>query len=84
MKVYSVDIKLAATVYVRADNAKEARRMASNFSKNCFEFRGEDISSLEFDDPRLPDVSLSPAMTGHGIWPEQQVEVVYDSTEEME
>lgn len=84
MKVYSVDIKMAATVYVRADNAKEARRMATAFSTNCFEFRGEHVSSLEFDDPRLPDASLSPVMTGHGIWPNQQVELVFDSREEME
>lgn len=84
MKIYSIDVKLAATAYVRAKDEKEARRMVKNFATNVFEFRGEGISSLEFDDRRLPDVSLSPAMTGHGIWPGVQMELVYDSEEEDE
>lgn len=84
MKIYSIDVKLAATAYVRAKDEKEARRMVKNFATNNFEFRGEAISSLEFDDRRLPDVSFSPAMTGHGIWPGTQMELVYNSEEEME
>lgn len=84
MKVYRIDVKLCGTAYVRAKDEKDARRKAKEFSKEWFEVRGDVVSHLSFDDPRLPDVSLSPAIAGHGIWPGSQLELAYDTEEEME
>jgi hypothetical protein len=33
-----------------------------------------EITGNPYSDPDLPDVSLSPAMTIHGVWPGAQVE----------
>ena len=65
--VYSVDMKLCATIYVKASNKKEARVLAREFATQWFEFEGEEISGLPLASPHLPDISLSPAMTGHGL-----------------
>jgi hypothetical protein len=71
--IYSLDMKLCATVYVRAASKDEALTRAKAFASDTFEFNGETVSGRQFNDPKLPDVSLSPAMTGHGLWDAEPV-----------
>lgn len=71
LNLYSFDMKLAATIYVKATSAREAMRQAQGFAGEggCFEFKGEDVSARMMSDPLLPMISLSPAMTGKGLYP---------------
>lgn len=69
-KVYSVEVLICATAYIRADSAAEAAQIANeNFRENTDasldgSFFGDvEVSGARFDFEGLPDVSLSPAMT---------------------
>lgn len=65
-KVYSVPFIIYATAYVRADNADEAERKARTLSDRAIDIIAEGpalLSGARFDDPELPDLSFSPAMT---------------------
>lgn len=68
MSLYAFDITLHATVYVKAETAAKARRAANLFTGNGLQLAiHEDaalpISDRKYEDPSLPDVSLSPAVT---------------------
>lgn len=70
MKLYSIDVRVYATAYIRAESEEEARAKADAL-RGAFVFTdgsdpGVEISGLQYDDPELPEVSLSPAMTIHG------------------
>lgn len=71
-KVYSADIMVYATVYIKAPSAKAALTMAEGLNGLCLELptNEEDevpISGRRLDDPDLPVISLSPMMTIHGL-----------------
>lgn len=76
MPIYSVDVKIYATAYIRAESSEAALEIARGLKNTGFElpegfhgvtgWGGIEISGRSFDDPELPDVSLSPAMTIHG------------------
>ncbi len=78
MPIYQIDMQLCATAYIRAENAVEARKIAEamkDSSPDILDSGGDvPISGLAFDDPDLPDGSLSPAMTIHGVWPGAEIE----------
>jgi len=79
MKVYRIDVQIAGTLYVKATSEKAAREIATDATDMvCLEVEDVcseiEISGKQYDDPDLPDVSLSPAMTVHGIWPGTGVE----------
>ncbi len=79
--LYSIDIQIWATAYIKADSAKEAEAIARAFKGYTLELEEQDgevpISGQRYSNPDLPDVSLSPAMTIVG--PEgQQAELVED------
>jgi hypothetical protein len=67
MKIYSVDIPVWASVYIKAENEEEAKQKLLTVAGLCInEHDGEsevEVSNLRFDDPDLPEISLSPAMT---------------------
>lgn len=68
-KVFSVEVALCATMYVRAATAEEAAEKARAFVEDGgFDLDGQPdvISGKQLDDPNLPEVSLSPAMTLYG------------------
>lgn len=88
MKNFQVDVKIAGTLYVKAETEEEARLLIHK------QFLGgklqtlevpEDqgapnndpdniyVSGLPFDHPELPILSLSPAMTIYGPWFENLV-----------
>lgn len=77
MNVYSIDIQLAGTVYVKADSEDEALALAqkrmdvddSGFGIAIEVDSDPMISGLQYDDPDLPEVSISPAMTVRGVTP---------------
>lgn len=65
---YRIPVTVQATAYVRAANADEAgRKLYDAIQKDPILEVGDDscgwISGRRFDDPDLPVVSLSPAMT---------------------
>jgi len=72
LNVYSADIKLCATAYIRAPTEKAARQLLrENFGKHCaIEIAADDItvSDWSLDSERLPAASLSGAMTCYGAW----------------
>jgi hypothetical protein len=72
MPLYAIDIKINATAYVKADSPEQAIDKAKPYFKNKdldVGTRAESdvrICDLRFDDPKLPEISLSPAMTIKG------------------
>lgn len=71
MKLYSVDIKICATAYIKAKTPEEAFEIAKSLKHGALELSPDEyqdipISGRQYDDPDLPDVSLSPAMTVYG------------------
>lgn len=87
MDIYSIDIRITATAYIRASSEAHARTLANGLTGDCLEVAGVGqsevaISGLPFDHPELPDVSLSPAMT---IWGAQGVaEIAQDNANRTE
>lgn len=80
-KLYSVDIKIIGTAYIKAGSAKQAREMARNLKMEGLEVSGDPlISGLEYSHPDLPEISLSPAMTLYG--PTGGVELVEGDIDE--
>lgn len=87
-KVYSVDIKIVGTLYVKAGSAQEALVIADRLRQESIELPDGWFGSSELqvsgkmlDDPDLPDVSLSPALSIHGpeegvvpeqAWPDEE------------
>lgn len=69
MNVYSVELLICATAYVKANSKEEAMRKVRKLAGQSprIEDSGGDvpISGFQYADPRLPEVSLSPAMTIH-------------------
>ena len=70
MSVYQIDLKVAATAYVRANSKEEAIQA---LKEEIRDRRGCDMADLQISDARLdsehlPDISLSPAMTVWGPW----------------
>lgn len=64
MTLYCAEITIAATVYVQAKNKTEAKKMIRELHHDISEDGfSELISGARFDDPDLPEISLSPAMT---------------------
>lgn len=65
--IYSITLLVAATAYIRADTEAEAIEIARGMEQDGLEVRDAggdiEISGLQYDDPDLPDVSFSPAMT---------------------
>lgn len=69
MTIYSIDLKVAATAYVRANSKEEAiKALKDEIGKHGTDIIDFETSERKFDDPELPDISLSPAMTVWGPW----------------
>lgn len=84
MNLYSVELRLAATAYVKAESPEEALERAKTLIGDPLELESDDetISGRKYDDPELPEVSLSPAMTINGFWNDEHVEPVMELVEE--
>jgi|GEM_PF-1730367 len=74
-KVFAVPVTIHATAYIRAESADAALDMTTAelfqvalvLPDSVATVEGPPVSGLAFDDPRLPKVSLSPAMTLAGV-----------------
>lgn len=72
-KIFSVDVMIFGTAYIRAESAEEAARIVAKMEP-CLEFEpGQtiaeniEISGEKFDAASLPEFSLSPAMTAYPV-----------------
>lgn len=72
MKLFRADLVVYATAYVHAENFKDAALKLSKLRDKVLEVQSVDsrqslnevpISGRRADDPALPEVSISPAMT---------------------
>jgi hypothetical protein len=68
MTVYSIGVIIHATMYIKAENPEEAYAKARDMRDTVLELAEDDttsppISGKKYDDPDLPEISLSPAMT---------------------
>jgi hypothetical protein len=87
MNVYSIDVRVYATAYIKADSAEEAQQIAEGLKDNClqdlegFGDDGLEISGASYHE--LPaDVTLSPAMSIHGPDEGDTVELVEEKVGE--
>jgi hypothetical protein len=67
MPLYSITVTIYATAHIRAASAEEAKAKALALENLTLEVEdaGSEvpITGCPFDDPALPEISLSPAMT---------------------
>ena len=64
MSIYQIDLKVAATAYIRANSKEEAiQALKDEIGKHGTDIIDFETSERKFDDPELPDISLSTAMT---------------------
>lgn len=65
--VYSQDVMICATVYVKASSKDEAAQIVRELKDRSPAIHDSDgdveVSGLALDNPDLPDVSFSPAMS---------------------
>lgn len=71
LNLYKFDIEICATAYIKAPSAEAATVMALGLKNQALELFEQDgeipISGRRFDNPALPTISLSPAMTIIGL-----------------
>lgn len=69
MNLYSVDIRVAMTAYIKAESEKDALKIArENFHGETHELvTGGLVNGADFDSESLPAISLSPAITFVGV-----------------
>lgn len=64
MNLYSMDIPVWATIYVKAKDEKEAKRIIRAQASSFLEAgTSQDFNEMQFDNPDMPNISYSPAMT---------------------
>ncbi len=64
MKIYSTDVQIWGTAYIRAENEEQALKiLKEHILGQEIALDGELISGRSYDDPDLPTASLSPAAT---------------------
>lgn len=82
MNVYQTDIRITATVYVRAESKARAEALVAALHGDCIHVAANAesevaISGLPYDHAELPEVSLSPVMT---LWaPQGKMEIALDN-----
>jgi len=85
MTVFSIDVKVAATLYVKADTEEAARELIKDFldpdkpiglevgeypDPPTDDIEDAYVSDKRFDDETLPIISISPSMTIWSAWDE--------------
>ncbi|MBY0561535.1 hypothetical protein [Hyphomicrobium sp.] len=86
MKIFQLDIPVWATAYIKAKTIEEARQKARTLASGQLDAEGKDqadvpFSGQRFEDPDLPDVSVSPIMT---IGPDDLIEKAIQGLYETE
>jgi hypothetical protein len=88
-KLYSIDVQIWATAYIRADSEEQALEMAKAMEGDSLFveddgpglFTGRDFADL-FHDDDIVDLTFSPCMTVGKLDSEEIVDVAYDPDEE--
>jgi len=75
LKLYHCDLKVAATIYMKAYTKKEATRLMDEFIQDggVLEVEGPEVFGESYHHPRMPVVSIAPALTIHGRFPGSKV-----------
>jgi hypothetical protein len=81
MKLYRQDVRICGMVYVKAKSQAEAiSKVKALAGKGIDTENSADadvpVSGARYNDPGLPEISLSPAMTLKGIEPGCGIEIV--------
>jgi hypothetical protein len=88
MKVFSIDVRMVATAYIRAETHEAAVELVqrqlheTGLDLEVGYMNDVPISGLQYHDPELPEVSLSPAMTIVGPADDDALEMVEDLTDD--
>jgi hypothetical protein len=82
MNLYSIDVRVYATAYIKAESKEEAERIAKEKLCNVglefpdtLDWMDPPLSGLAYTNPNLPDVSLSTSMTIFGIDDDVEVQL---------
>lgn len=73
MPVFSSDMLVCATVYIKAETAEEAAAKLAAMDRNFGDFKpqviakGVEVSGLPFQHKDLPEISISPVMTAYPV-----------------
>lgn len=87
MNLYSINVKLAATMYIMADSEDEAIRIARSTKDDCLEMRENwdcdiPVTDVSFSDPEMPPLSIAQSMTCHGVFDDNETpELVEEDVE---
>lgn len=80
VKLWRVDVQVSATAYVKAPTPREALEKVAELNGQgqvvSGDPRGVPIVGCRFSDPAMPELSLSPAITIHGVCPGSNPEEV--------
>lgn len=84
MNVYSIDVRIYGTAYIKAESEDAALKLARTLSGATLEVRSFEggevgISGHRLNDPALPAISLSPFMTVHG--PDEDTTPAFEETQ---
>jgi len=87
MPLYSIDVKICGTAYIKAESEAEAmaktKRLKDAWISSDPRDGGGDIpiSGAPFNSDDMPEISLSPAMTCCGLWDEHSKPELQDDDE---
>lgn len=86
MPLFNATVPLFATVYVKAKSVAEAQRKIAALRDTGFEMPEDEhaelpITGMAYNDPDLPDLSLSPAVTFGKVPKRAWVELVAEDSE---
>ena len=89
MNLYRVDVKIVGTAYIKAASETEAHKLlrdrATEVGLEVEDVNSDvPISERMLDDPELPEISLSPAMTLYGLNEGAELEEVGEVPESAE
>ena len=81
LKLYSIDVPVYATAYVKADSEEEAYALLVGMEDQAIEVNDDPYAVL-LEDADAPDVTISPAMTCGRVSADPFIDIAYDPEEE--
>lgn len=81
--IYTADLKLCATMYVRAKNLREAQKVVDSFSGTCLDVTQGMIGESSFTD-RFPEVEIAENMTIYGQFDGDILQPRYDLANDID
>ncbi|MDP9630311.1 UNVERIFIED_ORG: hypothetical protein J2W85_002385 [Ensifer adhaerens] len=81
--IYTADLKVCATVYIRARNIVEARTMLSSLERIPLYATGDNVGESSFTD-WFPEIEISETMTIHGQFDGDELLPRYDLANDID